>query len=224
MSKKMKNEHNPFLMVIYTAAVVAVIAGLFFMYRHSAKREEEYQAFVEELKQTEDPKLEQNSWITAEEKTEEAETGEEEDSTEAAADESAQTEQSGEEASATPAPENTEATATPTAAPIAQADPNLSVVVLNGTGKEGVAAQWTEALRNGGYANVTPATYSGAVEEQTIIYAASEEQGAQFLNLFPNGIIRIGTVDPQGIITGAGVNLPAQVDVYIVVGKSETIG
>lgn len=223
MSKKMKNEHNPFLMVIYIAAVAAVIAGLFFMYRHSAKREEEYQALVEELKQTEDPKLEQNSWITAEKKTEEVETGEEEDSAEAGVDENAQAEQNGKEASEMPVPENTEAAA-PTATPIAQADPNLSVVVLNGTGKEGVAAQWTEALRNGGYANVTPATYSGAVEEQTIIYAASEEQGAQFLNLFPNGIIRIGTVDAQGIITGVGVNLPPQVDVYIVVGKNETIG
>ena len=217
MSKKMKNEHNPFLMVIYIAAVAAVIAGLFFMYRHSVKREEEYQTLVEELKQTEDPKLEQNSWITAEEKTEEVKTGEED-----SADEDAQAEQNGEEALETPVPENTEAAAAPTATPIAQADPNLSVVVLNGTGKEGVAAQWAEALRNGGYANVTPATYSGAVEEQTIIYAASEEQGAQFLNLFPNGIIRIGTVDAQGIITGVGVNLPPQVDVYIVVGKSET--
>lgn len=222
MSKKMKNEHNPFLMVIYIAAVAAVIAGLFFMYRHSAKREEEYQALVEELKQTEDPNLEQNSWITAEEKTEEAETGEE-DSAEAGADESTQAEQTGKEASETPVPENTEATAAPTATPIAQADPNLSVVVLNGTGKEGVAAQWTEALRNSGYANVTPATYSGAVEEQTLIYAASEEQGAQFLNLFPNGIIRVGTVDAQGIITGVGVNLPPQVDVYIVIGKSEAV-
>jgi hypothetical protein len=222
MSKKMKNEHNPFLMVIYIAAVAAVIAGLFFMYRHSAKREEEYQALVEELKRTEDPKLEQNSWVTAEEKIEEA--GEEEDGAEADAHESAPAEQPGEEASETPAPEDTGTAVSPTATPSAPADPNLSVVVLNGTGKEGVAAQWTEALRNGGYTNVTPATYSGAVEEQTLIYAASEEQGAQFLNLFPNGIIRIGTVDAQGIITGAGVNLPAQVDVYIVVGKNETIG
>jgi len=220
MSKKMKNEHNPFLMVIYIAAVAAVIAGLFFMYRHSAKREEEYQALVEELKQTEDPNLEQNSWITAEEEEKQAE---ENGDAETEADESTQAEQTGEEASETPAPENTEATAAPTVAPIAQADPNLSVVVLNGTGKEGVAAQWTEALRNSGYANVTPATYSGAVEEQTLIYAASEEQGAQFLNLFPNGIIRVGTVDAQGIITGVGVNLPPQVDVYIVIGKSEAV-
>lgn len=227
MSKNMKNEHNPFLMVLYIAAVVAAVVGLFFVYKESVKRQEEYQAQVEEIKKTEDPDLERNSWVTAddaigEEDSKEIDDIEENsDKNQAESDQAAdQTEPNAEEAGNDEEPA-VSATPEPSATPAVSADTSLSVVVLNGTGREGVASQWAETLKNGGYANTIPATYTGTAEERTVIYAASEEQGAPFLEIFPNGEVRVGAVDVRQILTGTGVNLPAQVDVYIIVGKSE---
>lgn len=227
MSKNMKNEHNPFLMVLYIAAVVAAAAGLFFVYKESVKRQEEYQARVEEVKKTEDPDLERNSWVVADDETGEEDSQETDDSegdsdgSQAEPDHTEdQRSQNAEEAEDYEEPELS-ATPEPSVDTAVSVDMNLSVVVLNGTGREGVAAQWTETLKNGGYANTIPATYTGTAEERTVIYAASEEQGTPFLEIFPNGEVRVGAVDVRQILTGAGIHLPAQVDVYIIVGKSE---
>lgn len=244
MSRKsnLKKENNPFLMVLYIIGVLALIGGLVFLYLQSGKRKEEYKELVQQVKENEDLELKETSWITEEDTEEDSEEepedeaakdtedadkkekAPEEDSRDASKEQKKDNEQQ-EDTDTSGQKEETEAEPTqaaeaPETAPTA-ADSNLSVVVLNGTGRDGVAAQWTETLKNGGYANTIPATYTGASEEQTVIYAASEEQGAPFLELFPNGTVRVGSLGPQGILTGAGVNLPAQVDVYIVIGKTD---
>ena len=234
MSKnsKLKEEKNPFLMVLYIIAVLALLGCLVFLYRQIQKQQAEYEVLVQQAREGEELEIQGESWAEEDSEGEAVgeETGDQDDETDNSSEpikeeteEKAGEEQSEAEPTAEPtelpAEEPTEAP-TPEPTEIPQPDYKASVMVLNGTGKDGLAGKWAGNLVTAGYANITPVTYKGTVEEQTVIYAATEEAGQPFLELFPNGVVRVGSIQ-EGIELGASQTMPAQVDVYIVLGKNE---
>ena len=103
---------------------------------------------------------------------------------------------------------------------IAEADKNVGVLVLNGTKRPGVAAYWKTKLETAGYENVVPATYNKTVGQETIIYAPDVDAAKPFLELFPNATVQVGTI-AEGIELQAGVVLPENCEVYIVIGNND---
>lgn len=97
---------------------------------------------------------------------------------------------------------------------------DMSVLVLNGTGVPGVAGYWKSQLEEAGYSNVTPATYTQTVGENTVIYATTNREAELFKEQFPNAEVEIGAVD-TGLEEAEGIPLPEKCDVYIIIGKKD---
>ena len=142
---------------------------------------------------------------------------EEQDSTETGSD-------SGETTGVTPSPsgepedeqdsESTEASASLTD------KENSTLLVLNGTGKAGVAAYWKEQLEEDGYVNVIPATYNLPVEEKTVIYTEEPEKAQALLEQFPNADFSEGKIQ-SGIEPAEGYPVPEECEIYIVIGQQD---
>lgn len=58
----------------------------------------------------------------------------------------------------------------------------VSVLILNGTRKEGVAGYWKKQLEKDGYTNVSTASYREDPEDRTVIYAEEISMIQPFLN------------------------------------------
>ena len=100
-------------------------------------------------------------------------------------------------------------------------DYEVSVLVLNGTQRPGVAGYWQEELEEAGYTNVSSASYNREVEETTTIHANSEEEAEPFLEFFPDGVYEEETVDEESIEPEEGEEVPEDCDVYIVIGRGD---
>lgn len=96
----------------------------------------------------------------------------------------------------------------------------LSVLVLNGTGKPGVAGYWKTQLEKEGYTNVSPVTYTGSVGEETVIYVSAKEQAEPLKQEFPDAAVEIGKVE-DGLEAAEGSPLPEQRDIFIVIGSRD---
>lgn len=97
---------------------------------------------------------------------------------------------------------------------------SLSVLILNGTRRQGVAGYWKNVLDQAGYKNVVPATYTGTVGPQTVIYASSIADAEPLLQLFPNASIQVGSVT-TGIEATTGYPLPEHTDIFVMVGSND---
>ncbi|MDO5541569.1 MAG: LytR C-terminal domain-containing protein [Eubacteriales bacterium] len=95
-----------------------------------------------------------------------------------------------------------------------------SILVLNGTGKAGVAGYWKTQLEKAGYTNVSPVTYTGTVGEETMIYVSAKEQAEPLKQQFPNASVEIGEVE-EGLEAAEGGQLPEQRDIFIVIGNKD---
>lgn len=190
-------ERNPLKMVLYIIAVLAMLGCIGYLVYSSRVSSQEYQenvrrAAAEETElETEERKTERETEKTTEQDT----TANKKDT------ESPETESE-----------------TDTEAALVMTD--LSILVLNGTGKPGVAGYWKTQLEKRGYTNVTPASYTETVGDETVIYAANNAQTGIFKELFPNAETKIGTVD-TGLEAATGIPLPEKCDVYIIIGNKD---
>lgn len=95
-----------------------------------------------------------------------------------------------------------------------------TLLVLNGTGKAGVAAYWKQQLEEDGYTDVTPASYNLPVEEKTVIYTENPEKAQALLEQFPNAGFSEGKIQ-NGIEPAEGYPVPEDCEVYIVIGQQD---
>lgn len=127
------------------------------------------------------------------------------------------------EPTATPTPEPT-ATSAPSPTPVEEEVFDPTILVLNGTKIQGVAAYWKEQLEKEGYSNVAAATYTKTVEKETIIYSDSVDEGKAgeaFQKLFPNAEFRKESIK-DGISFSADQNgQKDSFDFYIVIGTKD---
>lgn len=131
-------------------------------------------------------------------------------------------------AAETPIKSGTAAENTKPAHPVRAADPNaakkeISVIVLNGTRKDGVAGYWKDRLQTEGFEQIVAATYKAAIEKETVLYVAEKKQAEYFKRLFPNAKVEVGSLESlkRYITVAADQDALDTYDVWVVVGMND---
>lgn len=199
--RKYKQESNPLKMVIYIIAVLALIGCLGYLVYSSREQKKEH---AEEVRR-----------IAAKE-TEFAMTEKERETEPVTETEGVAKNKVTDQISETESEEVKEAASSNTA----EKGKDSAVLVLNGTGRPGVAGYWQKQLEEAGYTNVVSASYTGEIDDETIIYAADEKEAEVFKEQFPNADFEKGSIE-TGIEAAEGSSLPEHSDIYIVVGSND---
>lgn len=104
------------------------------------------------------------------------------------------------------------------------------IMLLNGTGKSGVAAYWKRLLNAKGVTEIVMADYKGTVEDKTVIYVAEGGSSLEGVReLFPDadyltGSLRDADADVDtNVRVAAGQKEYDSYDVWIVVGKDDAL-
>ncbi len=97
---------------------------------------------------------------------------------------------------------------------------DLTILVLNGTKRPGVAGYWKERLTEIGYETVISATYGEEAEEYTVIYTDEIQKAEEIEVLFPDCKVEKGSIE-NGISLESGEELPEKIDLYLVIGKQD---
>ena len=104
------------------------------------------------------------------------------------------------------------------------------IIVLNGTGKAGVAAYWKRFLQGKGFTNVVMADYKGEINDHTVVYVTAGGNAPKGVyDLFPNAEYREEGLDSADPNADTNVKIPDSqkkfdsYDIWIVVGKDDAL-
>ena len=107
---------------------------------------------------------------------------------------------------------------------------NPRIIVLNGTGKAGVAAYWKRFLQGKGFTNVVMADYKGEINDHTVVYVTAGGNAPKGVyDLFPNAEYREEGLDSADPNADTNVKIPDSqkkfdsYDIWIVVGKDDAL-
>ena len=107
---------------------------------------------------------------------------------------------------------------------------NPRIIVLNGTGKAGVAAYWKRFLQGKGFTNVVMADYTGEINDHTVVYVTAGGNAPEGVyDLFPNAEYREEGLDSADPNADTNVKIPDSqkkfdfYDVWILVGKDDAL-
>ena len=107
---------------------------------------------------------------------------------------------------------------------------NPRIIVLNGTGKAGVAAYWKRFLQGKGFTNVVMADYNGEISDHTVVYVTAGGNAPEGVyDLFPNAEYREEGLDSADPNADTNVKIPDSqkkfdfYDVWILVGKDDAL-
>ena len=95
---------------------------------------------------------------------------------------------------------------------------DATVIVLNGSYRNGVASVWEERMKEAGYNNIITGSYGGQAEQKTIVYTAYPDQAEVLKEIFADAEIREGT--PPAAYTLSG-ETPEKCDYYVVIGLTD---
>ena len=203
--------HSPFKIVIYILVVAALVAGIGYLVKCTRVRRADFQTQIQELEQNETEYVQVKTAVT-EEETEVKQTSSDSDTAKkqtAATEPSTATEQTTEGQTETES-ETVKASA---------ADLGRHILLLNGSGKDGMAAVWKTKLEKAGYTHVSVASFPGRSIDQTRIYVEKEEEADAVKDLFTSVEV---TTDPfTADITLEDGSAPKDVEIYIIVGKND---
>ena len=226
MAKKhnLNYERNPWKMVLYIVAVVALAACLVFLVY---TRREQKKAYQEELLQLQSKETEYVRPLRETEMESESETeGKKETEKSMTGKKTAEAILDTKEETATEKTEETETeseTETETESELlSAAEQNAHVLLLNASGKAGVAGAWKQELTKDGYGHVSTASYTGSSKEQTRIYIKkSRRKLADHLKeLFTNAELKFDTFT-EGFEMSEGDEKPEDVDIYVLIGRED---
>ena len=107
---------------------------------------------------------------------------------------------------------------------------NPRIIVLNGTGKAGVAAYWKRFLQGKGFTNVVMADYKGEINDHTVVYVTAGGNAPKGVyDLYPNAEYREEGLDSADPNADTNVKIPDSqkkfdsYDIWIVVGKDDAL-
>lgn len=202
---------SPFKIVIYILVVTALVAGIGYLVKCTRARRADFQTQIQELGQNETEYVQVKTAVT-EEETEVIQTSSDSDTVKqqtAVTEPSTATEQTTEGQTETES-ETVKASA---------ADLGRHILLLNGSGKDGMAAVWKIKLEKAGYTHVSVASFPGRSIDQTRIYVEKEEEADAVKDLFTSVEV---TTDPfTADITLEDGSAPKDVEIYIIVGKND---
>ena len=203
--------HSPFKIVIYILVVTALVGGIGYLVKCTRARRADFQTQIQELGQNETEYVQVKTAVT-EEETEVKQTSSDSDT---AKKQTATTEPSTATEQTTEGQTETESETVKASA----ADLGRHILLLNGSGKDGMAAVWKTKLEKAGYTHVSVASFPGRSIDQTRIYVEKEEEADAVKDLFTSVEV---TTDPfTADITLEDGSAPKDVEIYIIVGKND---
>lgn len=229
-NRRRKQENSGMHAFLYVLVVLVLLCGMGYLFYYSRSQAKERQEYIRELESKEmatkdfveatifeEPESETES--EAESITPDVQT---ESETESESETLTQTEPSAEVSMQAESESESQ-----TKEAIAEGD---RVIVLNGTGKSGVASYWKRFLQMKGVANIVIADYTGSVDDRTVVYVAEGSDAPKGVyDCFPNAEYREGSLeesDPESknnIKTANDQTEYDTYDVWIVVGKDDAL-
>lgn len=233
-NRRRKRENSGMHAFLYVLVVLVLLCGMGYLFYYSRSQSQERQEYIKELESKEmatkdfvevtifeEPESETES--EAQSSTPEVQTETQtEAETESESETSTQTETSAEVSMQAESESESQ-----TKEAVAEGD---RVIVLNGTGKSGVASYWKRFLQMRGVANIVIADYKGSVGDRTVVYVAEGSDAPKGVyDCFPNAEYREGSLeesDPESknnIKAAKDQTEYETYDVWIVVGKDDAL-
>lgn len=230
-NRRRKRENSGMHAFLYVLVVLVLLCGMGYLFYYSRSQAKERQEYIKELESKEMATKDFVEVTIFEEP--ESETESEADSSMSEVQTETQTESEAE-------PESETSTQTETSAEVSMQAESESesqaiaegdrVIVLNGTGKSGVASYWKRFLQMKGVANIVIADYKGSVGDRTVVYVAEGSDAPEGVyDCFPNAEYREGSLeesDPESknnIKAASDQTEYETYDVWIVVGKDDAL-
>ena len=230
-NRRRKRENSGMHAFLYVLVVLVLLCGMGYLFYYSRSQAKERQEYIKELESKEMATKDFVEVTIFEEP--ESETDSEADSSMSEVQTETQTESEAE-------PESETSTQTETSAEVSMQAESESesqaiaegdrVIVLNGTGKSGVASYWKRFLQMKGVANIVIADYKGSVGDRTVVYVAEGSDAPEGVyDCFPNAEYREGSLeesDPESknnIKAASDQTEYETYDVWIVVGKDDAL-
>ena len=232
---------------VYVLVVLVLLCGMGYLFYYSRSQANERQEYIRELESKEAatkdlvqvtvPEEPESETISeAESSTPEAQTEtqtetQEETQTEVESESETESllESESETASETESQSIASESAKSTEADLFSAE-NPRIIVLNGTGKAGVAAYWKRFLQGKGFTNVVMADYKGEISDHTVVYVTAGGNAPEGVyDLFPNAEYREEGLDSADPNADTNVKIPDSqkkfdfYDVWILVGKDDAL-
>lgn len=217
---------------VYVLVVLVLLCGMGYLFYYSRSQAKERQEYIRELesKEAATKDLVQVT-VPAEPESEtisEAESSMPETQTETQTEIESESETESHLESESETTSETES-AKSTEADLFSAD-NPRIIVLNGTGKAGVAAYWKRFLQGKGFTNVVMADYKGEINDHTVVYVTAGGNAPEGVyDLFPNAEYREEGLDSADPNADTNVKIPDSqkkfdsYDVWILVGKDDAL-
>lgn len=233
-NRRRKRENSGMHAFLYVLVVLVLLCGMGYLFYYSRSQSQERQEYIKELESKEmatkdfvevtifeEPESETES--EAQSSTPEVQTETQtETETESESETSTQTETSAEVSMQAESESESQ-----TKEAVAEGN---RVIVLNGTGKSGVASYWKRFLQMKGVANIVIADYKGSVGDRTVVYVAEGSDAPKGVyDCFPNAEYREGSLeesDPESknnIKAAKDQTEYETYDVWIVVGKDDAL-
>ena len=233
-NRRRKQENSGMHAFLYVLVVLVLLCGMGYLFYYSRSQAKERQEYIRELESKEmatkdfvevtifeepESETESEAQSSAPEVQTETQT---ETETESESETSTQTETSAEVSMQAESESESQ-----TKEAVAEGD---RVIVLNGTGKSGVASYWKRFLQMKGVANIVIADYKGSVGDRTVVYVAEGSDAPKGVyDCFPNAEYREGSLeesDPESknnIKAAKDQTEYETYDVWIVVGKDDAL-
>lgn len=193
---------SPFKILLFLAAAVILLVGIVYLVKCTREKQAAFEAQIEELKNKEKQTLTED---------------EQELSTEALQAANAwnkvgkQTETESETES-----ESESETESETELPEVK---QKKILVLNGSGQDGMAAKWEKKLTKEGYEDVSIASYPASAIEHTRIYTEDEEEVEVLAALFDDPEVTENEFTTN--ITMEDGSKPKDIEIYVIIGRAD---
>ena len=203
-------QRSPFKIILYIVIVVLLLGGIAYLVKYTRAKQATFQEEIQKLGAQETEFVQKKQTVTTETETEEAGT------TKKSSTVTAQTDKNAASTDATEEPSSESETESETGSK------SQHILLLNGSGKDGMAARWQVKLKKAGYTNVTVASFPGQAIEQTRIYVEKEEEEAKLTDLKEQfSGVEVTTEPFTAEITLEDGSTPKDVDLYIIIGKND---
>ena len=218
-------QRSPFKIFLYIVVVVLLLGGIAYLVKDTRARRAVFQEQIQELGARETEFVQTKQSVITETETE----AKENKSAEKTSAVTAQTEKDETSADAVTEAETDEASESETDSETGSetignstAVKRQHILLLNGSGKDGMAAKWQKKLTKAGYTNVTVASFPGLAIEQTRIYVEKEEDEAKLTDLKAQfSGVEVTTDAFTADITLEDGSAPKDVELYIIIGKND---
>lgn len=209
-------QRSPFKIFLYIVIIVLLLGGIAYLVKCTRVKQAAFQEQIRELGAQETEFVQKKQTVQEESETETkkstekvtAQTEKKETSTEAGTEKAAE----GTSESETESEAGSNSTAIQ----------KQHILLLNGSGKDGMAARWQARLMKAGYTNVSVASFPGQAIEQTRIYVEREEEKEELTDLKAQFAgVEVTTEPFSADITLEDGTTPKDVDLYIIIGKND---